>query len=176
MTPSKLQVSTPSDREIRVTRRFRAPRALVFDAHTKPELVKRWMFAPDGSALDVCEIDLRVGGTFRYEMDLKGGYGRMGWGGTFKEVLRPERIIHTELFDQDWTGGETVVTTLFHELGPDETELEMAVLYVSKEARDGAAATGMTHGMEVAYGNLDTLLAAGASAQEKGAVSRHSGS
>jgi uncharacterized protein YndB with AHSA1/START domain len=159
MTASTLTVITPSDREVRVTRRFRAPRALVFDAHTKADLVPQWMFAPDGSRLDLCEIDLRVGGTFRYEMDLKGGYGRMGWGGAFREVVRPERIVHTELFDQDWTGGETVVTTLFREIGPSETELEMTVLYVSQEARDGALKTGMTHGMETAYGNLDVWLA-----------------
>lgn len=165
-TTPKLRVSTPSDREIRVTRRFKAARSLVFDAHTIPELLTRWMLAFDGSKLTVCTIDLRVGGSFRYEMNDK-DYGHMGWGGIFREVSRPDRIVHTELFDQDWTGGETVVTILFREIAPDETELDMTVLYVSKEARDGAVATGMTDGMEFGYGHLDALLAdgtAGASA------------
>jgi uncharacterized protein YndB with AHSA1/START domain len=77
-------------------------------------------------------------------------------------MRRPERIVHTELFDQDWTGGEVVVTLALREVAPDETELEMTMLYVSMEARDGAAASGMTIGMESGYAHLDTLLASGA--------------
>jgi uncharacterized protein YndB with AHSA1/START domain len=159
MTDKTLHISTPSDLEIRVTRRFNAPRALVFDAHTIPELVKKWMLSFDGTVLAVCTIDLREGGSFRYEMELGGDHGRMGWGGTYRELRRPERIVHTELFDQDWTGGEVVVTLLLREIAPNETELDMTMLYVSKEARDGATATGMTDGMEFSYGHLDAFLA-----------------
>lgn len=83
----------------------------------------------------------------------------MGMGGVFREIVRPERIVHTELFDQDWTGGETVSTTRFTERD-DRTTLTITTLYSSKEARDGALKSGMTDGMEVGYARLDELLAA----------------
>lgn len=168
-TPHAVHVTTPSDLEVRVTRVFDAPRRLVYKAHTTPELVKRWMNGPNGWELHVCEIDARAGGRYRYEMRRTGpaekGWedapAEMGWGGTFREVVPNERIVHTELFDADWTGGETVVTIVFRDLPNGRSELEMTVLYVSKEARDGAVATGMTTGMEMAYTGLDALLASG---------------
>jgi uncharacterized protein YndB with AHSA1/START domain len=109
-----VDVSTPGDREVVVTRVFDAPRELVFDAFTKPELVKRWLLGPPGISMPVCDIDLRVGGRFRYVWRLPNG-NDMGMGGVFREIVRPERLVHTELFDEDWTGGETLTTTTFAE-------------------------------------------------------------
>lgn len=151
-----LEVTTPSDREVRMTRVFDAPRALVFRAFTEPKLVKRWLLGPPGWTMPVCEIDPRPGGAMRYEWRGPSGES-MGMSGTFREVAPPERLVHTELFDEDWTGGETVVTTLFVESG-GTTTVTVTVLYVSREARDAAIATGMARGMEQSYERLADLL------------------
>ena len=103
-TPGALQVSTRGEREIVMTRAFAAPRTLVFDAFTKPELVKRWLLGPDGWSLPVCEIDLRVGGTYRYVWRHTNGQ-EMGMGGVYREIVVPERIVSTEKFDQSWYPG-----------------------------------------------------------------------
>lgn len=159
MNPNTLKVTLPSDREARITRVFNAPRRLVWNAHVKPELVRRWVTGPEGWKMEVCKVDLRAGGSFRYELSKSDGTESMGWGGKFLEISEPEKIVHTELFDEDWTGGETTVTIRFRELAPDKTELDMTVVYVSKEARDAALQTGMTEGMEMSYKNMDALLA-----------------
>ncbi len=151
-----LQVTTPNDREVVVTRVFAAPRGMVFDAHTTPELVRRWLLGPPGWTMPVCEIDLRVGGKYRYVWE-HGSGKRMGVGGRFTEIARPSRIVITQLFDEDWTGGETVVTTDLVEQG-GETTLTTTVRYSSREARDAALKTGMTTGMEAGYERLDNLL------------------
>jgi uncharacterized protein YndB with AHSA1/START domain len=152
------QVTMPSAREVRVTRLFHAPRRLVWDAHTQPALLKRWLFGPEGWSLDVCEVDLRAGGKARYEMSKNDGAHTMGWSDTYQEIVPQQRIVSTQLFDEDWTQGETTVTLLFRELGPQKTELELTVLYSSKEARDAALGTGMTVGMEMGYARVDALL------------------
>jgi uncharacterized protein YndB with AHSA1/START domain len=113
-TVANLQVTMPSDREIMLTRVFDAPRSLVFDCYTKPELLKRWLTGPDGWSLAVCDNDLKVGGAFRWVW--RGPAGQeMGMGGVHREIVRPERIVRTELFDKDWTGGETVGTLVLTE-------------------------------------------------------------
>lgn len=155
-TANTLQVSTPSDREILITRAFNAPRSLVFDCMSKPELVKRWLIGPPGWTLPVCEIDFRVGGRFRYVWRNAEGQD-MGMGGVYREIVRPERIVQTELFDQDWTGGETLGTSVLTEQG-GTTTLNTTVVYSSKEARDGALRSGMTEGMSSGYDKLDVLL------------------
>ena len=152
----KLNVATPSDREIEFTRSFDAPRALVFDAHTRPEWVRRWLLGPPGWTMPVCEIDLRVGGRYRYMWRSEAG-ADMGMGGTYREIRAPERLVTTELFDEDWTGGETIVTQDFAEQA-GRTTLTMRVLYASRQARDGALKTDMSDGMESGYANLDALL------------------
>src|SRR5882724_9264128 len=114
--PDIFKVSTPSDREIQVTRDFDAPRKLVFDAWTKPEQVRRWLLGPPGWTMPVCEIDLKVGGAYRFEWLGQDGT-RMGMGGVYREIVIPERIVNTQLFDVDWTGGETLGTLLFTEQG-----------------------------------------------------------
>lgn len=152
----KLKVTTPSDREVVITRDFNAPRTLVWNAHTRPELVRQWLLGPPGWTMPVCVIDLRVGGRFRYVWRNANGT-EMGMGGVYREITRPERIIHTEVFDQDWTGGETRVTTTFMEHA-GRTNVAMTVLYSSREARDAVLKTPMTDGMEMGYARLENLL------------------
>src|SRR5882762_6535718 len=105
----KLEVTTPTDREIAMTRVFDAPRGLVFDAFTKPELVRRWLLGPSGWTMPVCEIDLRVGGRYRYVWR-KPGVPDMGMGGVFREIVPAERIVATESFDDPWYEGEALDT------------------------------------------------------------------
>lgn len=153
----KLDIALPSDREIRITRSFAAPRELVWDAHTRPELVRRWMLGPPGWDMPVCEIDLRVGGRYRYEWEDKARGKRMGMGGTYTEVDRPGTLASREKFDEDWTGGETQVRQVLAEARGTTTSV-VTILYASKAARDGAAATGMADGMEASYQRLERLL------------------
>jgi predicted 3-demethylubiquinone-9 3-methyltransferase (glyoxalase superfamily)/uncharacterized protein YndB with AHSA1/START domain len=155
--PNRLEISMPNDLEAVFTRSFDAPRDLVWKCHTTPELVRRWLLGPSGWTMPVCEIDLRVGGRYRYVW--RNADGRdMGMGGVFREVVAPERLVATELFDEDWTGGETVTTQVFSERA-GKTTLTLTVRYSSKEARDAALNTGMTDGMEAGYGRLDELFA-----------------
>ncbi|MPZ21528.1 MAG: ATPase [Luteitalea sp.] len=158
-----LTVTTPSDREVQVTRMFNAPRRQVFKALTMPDLLMRWMHGPNGWTLAVCEVDLRVGGVFRYVWRKTNGR-EMGLRGVFREIEPPVRIVHTELFDEDWTGGETVVTTILTE-HEATTTLEVTVLYASKAARDGALQTNFATGMEVGYNMLAEMLASLGDAQ-----------
>jgi uncharacterized protein YndB with AHSA1/START domain len=149
-----LQVTTPSDREVRMTRVFNAPRELVFDAFSKPELMKRW-FGPRGWNLVVCDIDLRVGGGFRFV--LRGPDGKdMGMRGAYKEIARPERSVHMESYD-DYPG-ESQVTAVFTEEN-GKTTLNVTVQYPSKEVRDIVLQTGMEHGAAESYDRLAELLA-----------------
>jgi uncharacterized protein YndB with AHSA1/START domain len=154
----KLEISTPSEREIAFTRIFNAPRQLVFDAWTKPELLKRWLYGPNGWSLATCEVDLRVGGRYRYVWHHTNG-NEMGMGGIYKEVMPPERLVNTQLFDQDWTGGEAVGTLVLTEKDGKTTTVN-TVLYVSKQARDGALSTPMADGMEMGYVRMEDILAA----------------
>lgn len=156
-TTSGLQVTTPSDREIVMTRVFQAPRHLVYDAHTKPELIKRWLFGPDGWTMTVCEMDLQVGGAYRWVWRNTSGT-EMGMGGVFRELVRPERIVATEKFDTCWYPGEGLNTTTFTE-ADGKTTLTLTMLYESREARDGVLTSGMESGMIAGYDRLDTLLA-----------------
>ena len=158
-TKEKLQVSLPNDTDVVVTRSFAAPRALIFDCHTKPELVKRWLTGPDGWSLPVCEIDLRPGGKFRYVWR-KPDTPDLHMSGEFREIDRPNRIVHVERFDEDWAHGEqSVVTTVFEEKA-GRTHMTMTIRFASKEVREAATATGMTDGMNMSYDRLeDTILA-----------------
>src|ERR1700730_4176355 len=97
--PETFQVSLPGDREIQVTRSFGAPRQLVFDAFTNPDLVKRWLLGPPGWTMPVCEIDLKVGGRYRYVWR-KPGVKDMGIGGMFREVVWPARLVANEEVDE----------------------------------------------------------------------------
>jgi uncharacterized protein YndB with AHSA1/START domain len=153
----KLHVTTPSDREIAMTRAFDAPRPLVFDAWTKPELLKRWLGVFGGWTFAVCEVDLRVGGKYRYVW--RGADGKeMGMGGVFREIVRPERIVCTEKFDESWYPGDAVDTTVFVEKDGGTT-VTTTVLYASKDARDGVLKSPMEGGVAKSYDKLAEVLA-----------------
>jgi uncharacterized protein YndB with AHSA1/START domain len=156
MAHEKLTVETQGDRELVLTRAFAAPRTLVFDCMTKPELVRRWLLGPPGWTMPVCDIDLRVGGAYRYVWRDENG-NDMGMGGVYREIVAPERIASAEIFDQDWTGGETLTTSVLSETD-GRTTLTTTVIYANEAARKGALITGMTDGMEMGYARLDALL------------------
>jgi uncharacterized protein YndB with AHSA1/START domain len=158
--PGGLRVTTPTDREIVMTRDFAAPRDLVFDAFTKPELLRRWLLGPPGWSMVVCEVDLRVGGRYRWVWRREGGGAEtdMGMGGVYREVVRPERIVSTEKFDHAWYPGAAIGTLVLSERG-GRTTVTQTVLYESKEARDGVLASGMEKGVEASYDRLEELLA-----------------
>src|SRR6188474_1394311 len=158
MSPSaSFKVTASGEREIVMARTFDAPRALVFEAFTRPELVKRWLLGPPGWSMPVCEIDLKVGGRYRWVWRNDERGKDMGVSGTFREILGPERIVHDELFDEDWTGGQTIVTTEFSEAN-GRTLVTMTVRYSSAAAREAALGTGMTRGMEQSYQRLDEIF------------------
>lgn len=162
MSSAKLHIATKGDREIVFTREFNAPRDLVWEAFTKPELMKRWFVGPPGWVLAVCEIDLKVGGAYRYVWRNKEGHD-MGMGGVHREVVAPERIVCTQLFDQDWTGGEAIGTLVLTEKN-GRTTLTNTVRYNTPEARDAVLQTPMEAGMSAGYNKLDELLASLATA------------
>jgi uncharacterized protein YndB with AHSA1/START domain len=161
-TIDKAQVTTPSDREVKVTRSFRAPRALVYRAYTQPELVRRWLLGPPGWSMPVCEMDVRVGGKYRWSWRNDQDGSEFGFSGTFREVQPPAKLVHTEAYDPGTVGGgypgqDALVTVTFAEDG-GVTTMTALIDFGSKEARDAAVATGMTDGMEQSYQLLDTLL------------------
>jgi uncharacterized protein YndB with AHSA1/START domain len=155
--PDSFKVTTPTDREIQVTRDFNAPRRGVFDAFTKPELVRRWLLGPAGWTMPLCEIDLKVGGVYRYLWRREADGVEMGMGGVFREIVSLERLVATEKFDQSWYPGEALDTTMFVENG-DITKTTITMLYESKGARDTALASGMERGMAESYSRLEELL------------------
>lgn len=137
-----------------MTRVFDAPRSMVFDAFSKPELLKRW-FGPRGWTLVVCEVDLKVGGGFRFV--LRGPDGKdMGMRGVYREIVPPERSVHMETFD-DYPG-EAQVTSVFVEQG-GQTTFTARVLYASQVIRDAVVQSGMEHGAAESYDRLAELLA-----------------
>ena len=160
-----LQVATPSDREIVLTRVFDAPRRMVFDALTRADLLTRW-FGPRGWSLVVCDVDLRVGGTWRFV--LRGPDGReMGMRGVYRELAPPDRSVHTESFD-DYPGESLNTLVLVEDRG--KTTLTITVLYQSQEIRDAVIKSGMEHGAAECYDKLAEMLASpGARGMEKGA-------
>jgi len=155
-TVGNLTLTTPSDREIVMTREFNAPKTLVFRALTEPELVRRWLLGPDGWSMPVCDIDLQVGGKYRYVWrNDENGY-EFGMGGEYKEIARPDRIVHTESFDG--AGPDPAfVTVRFNEAG-GRTTLTMGMLFPSKEIRDATLESGMETGVERSYERLESIL------------------
>ena len=153
-----LRITTPSDREIAMSREFDAPRHLVYQAFTTPALLKRWLLGPDGWALVVCDLDLRVGGKYRYVWRRERDGVEMGMGGTYIEVVAPERYAATEKFDQAWYPGEARATTTLTEQG-GRTTVTTRVLYESKEARDVVLKSPMEEGVEAGYDRLAEFLA-----------------
>ena len=163
MTIDKAQVTQPSDREVQVARSFRAPRALVYRAYTEPELVRRWMLGPPGWSMPVCEMDVRVGGRFRWRWRSDQDGQEFGFHGVYREVQPASRLVHTEAYDPGTVGGpypdgdDALVTVTFAE-DAGVTTVVTLIDFRTKEARDAAVSSGMTSGMEQSYQLLDRLL------------------
>ena len=153
----ELDVKTPNDFDVVCTRVFDAPAGLVFDCHTRPALVSRWLLGPPGWSMPVCEIDLRVGGRCRYVWRNDESGEQFAINGTYREIAAPERIVHTEAFE-GVEMPEALVATRFVE-SAGRTTMTMTISYASRADRDAALATGMTGGMAQSYDRLDGLLA-----------------
>jgi uncharacterized protein YndB with AHSA1/START domain len=157
-----LEIATPSAEEIRITRSFDAPRMMVWDAYTRPELVKRWLGAMPGWSWAVCEMDVREGGRYRWVW--RGPEGvELGLGGVYREVVPGERLVSTERYDQQWYEGDAVGTVEFSE-AKGRTTLVTTLRYASKDVRDAVLQSPATSGMESGYALLDELLASTAAA------------
>jgi uncharacterized protein YndB with AHSA1/START domain len=157
MSLGRTSLERTSDREIVITRTFRAPAHIVFDAWTRPEYVKRW-WAPRsrGVTLLVCDVDLRPGGTYRYVL-ARGQTQRFAFSGRYIEIVRPTRLVYTQSFEPV-PDGESVVTVTFEERD-GSTRLVAHDLYPSKEVLDGTLASGMEDGMRETFDQLDELVA-----------------
>src|SRR2546421_3314915 len=153
-----LKLTTQGDREIVMTRALDAPRRLVFDAFTKPELVKQWLLGPPGWSMPICEIDLRVGGAYRYVWRRDSDGSEMGMGGVYREIAAPERLVATEKFEQPWYPGEAVSTTVLVEQG-GKTTITQTVLYQSQEGRDAVLQSGMDRWVAASYDRIWGVLA-----------------
>ena len=150
------KVTTPSDREIRLTRLFDAPRHLVFEAMTKPEHVRRWWGRlGEGYSVPVCEIDLRPGGAWRFVN--RHPNGEAAFYGVYREITPPERLVFTEIFEA-FPDTESVVTAVFSEEA-GKTRLTATVLYPSVEVRDGVMQSGMSKGAAISYDRLEEVVA-----------------
>ena len=154
----QLEVTKRTDREIVMTRVFDAPRELVFDAFTKPEIVKRWLLAPEGWSLAVCDIDLRVGGAFRYVWRNGADGQEFVVSGVYTEITRPARVVHTEQVDDPECPGESLETWTFDERD-GVTTFTMTLVYDSIEACNRALESGMGQGNAACYDRLAALLA-----------------
>lgn len=148
-----LLLSLPTASSIQVVRSFQAPRRLVWRAFTEPELVKQWLTGPSEHSMPECEIDFRVGGSWRYVWEWPDG--RMTAVGTYKQIDDLERIVHTEAFDIA-PEMESLVETAFAERD-GMTIVTMQMHYASEDARDAVIASGMEDGLEASYVNLDRL-------------------
>ena len=152
-----LKITTPSDLEIAMTREFDAPRHLVFDAMTKPEYVRRWLGRAENPML-TCEIDLRVGGAYRFVLGSPDGR-ETTLQGTYREVVRPERVVFVErILMPSFASDEYQVTSSFVEAG-GKTTLTTTIRHSSKENRDGQLNSGLEKGVEPAYDRIAELVA-----------------
>ena len=157
--PKGLQISTPTDTTIVLTRTFNAPRRLVWEAMFTPDKMPRWMMPPPGWTLNVCECEARVGGVLKVAWKSDEADPAMTLQGVFTEVVPLERAVHTETMALG-TGqviGSLVEQHAFTEKG-SVTSMLITQTYLSKEDRDGAIASGMDEGMEACYQKLDQVL------------------
>ncbi len=146
--------TTPSDREIVATRTFRAPRRLVFAAFTDPAHVPNWLLGPDGWSMPICEIDLRIGGKWRYVWHNDEDGREFGMHGVYREIAPQAKVVNTEVFEES----EALNTLELTEVAGG-TQMVYTMLMPSKEARDAVLATGMTGGADTSYDRLESYLA-----------------
>ena len=159
MNPKGLQISTPTDTTIVLTRSFQASRRLVWEAMTEPAKMRRWMLPPPGWTMTVCELEARVGGALRLAWKSADADPAGTLDGVFTEFAPHERMVHTETMK---LGSGEVIGSLVeaHEFAEKGgvTTMRITQTYDSKDARDGALASGMDQGMEAGYQELDALL------------------
>jgi len=158
-----LKITPSGDRDLVMTRVFDAPRRLVYDAHTKPELVRQWLLGPPGWTMPVCEMDVRVGGEYRWVWKSERDGTTMGMGGVYREVVAPERLVSTEKFDEAWYPGESLNTLVLVEEG-GRTTLTQTMRYESREAREAVVKSGMEKGVAASYDRLEDVLASASNA------------
>jgi uncharacterized protein YndB with AHSA1/START domain len=158
MKHGQVKIVPSGDRDLVMTRAFDAPRKLVYDAHTKPELVRQWLLGPPGWSMPVCDMDVRVGGTYRWVWRHDTNKTEMGMGGVYREVKTPERLVSTEKFDEAWYPGESLNTLVLVEQG-GRTTLTQTMRYESREAREAVIKSGMEKGVAASYDRLDDVLA-----------------
>ncbi len=154
MPIGSVDVTRPSPCELALSRVFAAPSALVFDAWTKPELLRRW-YGPSGWQLVVCEVDLRVGGAWRFVSRQPTGR-EVGQHGVYRELSAGRRIVNTESWE-DWNPGEVLVTTTFEE-GAAGTKVTTLMCFPTREVRDMLIQSGMGDGHGEACDRLDEVL------------------
>ena len=158
MTPNDLattKFSTPTDLTIVATRTFNAPRAVVFAAWSDPKHIPNWMLGPDGWTMPVCEVDLRVGGTWHFVWRRKDGT-EMEMHGVYREITPPSRLVTTESWGGPWP--ETVNTVELREEN-GRTLMTHTMSFPSRDARDKAMGTGMESGMGTSMARLEAYLA-----------------
>ena len=146
-------VTLQGDTELLITREFNAPKHLVYKAYTTPELVRRWWAGKHGE-MTLAEIDLRVGGMWRYVMIATGGM-EVAFHGTYREIVPNERLVHTEVYEA-MPEGEAVNTITFAE-ADGRTTLTVLVDCGTQEVRDGMMASGMEVGMQEAYDRMEQV-------------------
>ena len=167
-----VDVTLPSDCEVRVTRAFDAPRQLIWDCHTRPELIRRWLLGPPGWSMPVCVVDLRVGGRYRYVWRNDENGAQFGSFGEHRDVVAPERIVTTEQMDgldgqpididNPSAPGDPSLNTLTLAEAGGRTTLTIEMRYPSTQIRDMVLQSGMTGGMEQSYQRIDAIAAEGA--------------
>ena len=148
-------LTMPSDRELAFTRVFDAPRQRVFDAWTKPEHLVRW-YGCHASSLIVCEVDLRVGGSYRFVARMTDGTEH-ALSGVYRDIVSPERLVFTQRFNDD-PNKEALVALLFEECS-GKTVMTMTALYRSAEDRQAVLDIGVARGMSETFERLTALLA-----------------
>ncbi len=153
-TEYRAQLELPSDTDILITRAFHAPRALVFEAMTSPDYVRRWWGAGHGE-VTTCDIDLRVGGRWRFVLTQPDG-GAVPFSGEYLEIEAPGRLVNTELFEPVDAPPSTVTTTFEETDGV--TTMRALCAYDSRETRDLVIASGMESGMNASYDALEALV------------------
>lgn len=162
-TANETTLALPGDREIVITRTFNGPPRIVFEAWTRPDLVRRW-WAPRsrGASMAACEADVRVGGSYRYVVKLERG-GQFAFTGRYIEVAPPSRLVYTEVFEPTAGGAKpddpAVVVTVTFEEQDGRTFMTSRSLCPSKDVRDAIIASGMEHGMRETMDALDALVA-----------------
>lgn len=154
-----LKIETPTEREVTVTRKFAAPAQAIFDAMTRPEILKLW-YGQEGWSLVVCDVDLQVGGKWRFVSRLPNGK-EIGQLGVYKEILPGKRLVNTENWE-DWDAVECLVTTDFEERVDGTTVLTSTTLFPTTEVRDFILKSGLEMSVRVFYNRLEGQLATAA--------------